>query len=106
MPLVSFYTPWQHEKPSVFLMFYGAEKVTSGMKWVEQCFISEAITVEAFNNKGVKMSVKCFFEMVYVIPPLNNSTNSELRQLVEVFDNTLETPKAMIWKILSSMRLI
>ena len=34
MPLVSFDTPWKHQKTFGFLMLSGVSKETSGMKWV------------------------------------------------------------------------
>ena len=34
MPLVSFYTPWKHQKASVFWCFQGVYKDNNGMEWV------------------------------------------------------------------------
>ena len=35
MSLVSFYTPWKHQKTEGFLMFSGGIEETSGIKWVK-----------------------------------------------------------------------
>ena len=36
MRLVSFYTPWKHQKTKGFLMFSGGLERDRGMKWVKQ----------------------------------------------------------------------
>ena len=39
MPLISFDTPWKHQKPEVFWCFQEVSKEISGMKWVKVfCF--------------------------------------------------------------------
>ena len=35
IPLVSFYSPWKHQKTRRFWCFQGVQKKNSGMKWVQ-----------------------------------------------------------------------
>ena len=60
MPLVSFQTPWKHQKTSSFLCFQGVLKETSVMKWansIMQKSVYEtlcAIWYHLYNLKSVK----------------------------------------------------
>ena len=55
MPLVSFFTPWKHEKNRGFWSFQEVLKETSGMKWVKElqnCFTCcyQLFFAEIFNK--------------------------------------------------------
>ena len=56
MPLVSFYTPWKHEKVFGFLMFSGVIKVITGIKWanVLRAYFWKKWNACDFSEKGQK----------------------------------------------------
>ena len=89
MPLVSFNTPENIRKPEVFWCFQGVSKETSGLKWVNACYLlmlsSWKLQVcfkatSLFNNthieefvlywiqykKSLKYKVGCFWSFSYV----------------------------------------
>ena len=64
MPLVSFYTPWKHQKTSDFLMFSGGIERASGMKWINPIFDKKSFEiVGAYKNVN-----KDYFEDARIKP--------------------------------------
>ena len=80
MPMISFDTPWKHQKNSVYLIFSGVSKEISGMKWVNGKLQKQALEVflpiVIFTGKHLRRSLRCF--------PVNNAKFLETCSIVEV----------------------
>ena len=59
MPLISFYTPWKHQKTRCFLMFSGGIERDSSMKWVNS-FISNLTHFKCQRCPHIGKSIYCF----------------------------------------------
>ena len=104
MPLVSFYSPWIHQKTRGFLTFSGVQKKTSGMKYVKTVWIPSrsCISCQNLSDQSHLHSIwqqllcttfKVFFYQFFFL------TIETLEQALKICSKlTLKTPERRHWR--------
>ena len=77
MPLVSFYTPWKHQKTIGFLMFSAGLERDSSMKWVKRSSYKKQFSWGNEEEEPYKVKFKfykksCNMQLLVQLKPMSN----------------------------------